>query len=184
MESVSVYINMYNHNKLTYNVFIEKELLNYKSEFIKTVYNILNDENGWKIPCEFIENAAENECDFDIHLITHKNIIGKCKTLYNMSCVNNLGGNKIYVNINRWVYGSVHSKLNIEQYRSYIINHEFGHLLNQNHCNPPNNAVLTPIMVQQTLGIGNGRPNFKPLPEERAKMFKEYELYILRKINS
>lgn len=71
-----------------------------------------------------------------------------------------LGGNIIWLNSNRWFHGSKESKLPLLEYRQYMVSHEMGHSLGYNHETCPGSGPA-PIMMQQTLGIGNCSPNTK-----------------------
>ena len=71
-----------------------------------------------------------------------------------------LGGNMIWLNADRWIHGSAASKLPLERYRQYMVSHEMGHSLGHDHVKCPGSGPA-PIMMQQTLGIGNCTPNTK-----------------------
>ena len=74
---------------------------------------------------------------------------------------------QIYIDSENWLYGVKESGLTLEQYREYIINHEFGHGLGINHrtCDEKNNIDgICPVMYQSTRGCPKGyrcayRPN-------------------------
>ena len=69
-----------------------------------------------------------------------------------------LGGNKIWLNADRWMKGAAPSKLSLERYRQYMVTHEMGHSLGRDHVKCPGKGPA-PMMMQQTLGIGNCSPN-------------------------
>lgn len=71
-----------------------------------------------------------------------------------------LGGNMIWLNANRWMYGAKASKLPLERYRQYMVSHEMGHSLGHDHVQCVDSGPA-PIMMQQTLGIGKCSPNTK-----------------------
>lgn len=71
-----------------------------------------------------------------------------------------LGGNMIWLNADRWMYGSKASKLPLLEYRQYMVSHEMGHSLGYDHEYCKGNGPA-PIMMQQTLGIGTCSPNTK-----------------------
>ena len=76
-----------------------------------------------------------------------------------LSCAT-LGGNEIWLNANRWFHGSAESKLELYEYRQYMVSHEMGHSLGHDHVKCPGSGPV-PVMVQQTLGIGKCTPNTK-----------------------
>ena len=81
--------------------------------------------------------------------------------------------NKIYINLNRWTKGSKASKLNLNNYRHYVINHEVGHILGFDHDKPKKNR-LCPVMVQQTLSIGEAKPNPFPTRKEQKELITKF----------
>lgn len=71
-----------------------------------------------------------------------------------------LGGDKIWLNSDRWIKGSKPSRLPLGKYRQYMVSHEMGHSLGYEHAKCPNGGPA-PVMMQQTLGIGKCSPNTK-----------------------
>ena len=128
-------------------------------EFNMMVYAYLNDPDGWESQGYSFEYSEDNP-DVIIHLSTPKSIKKNCGLPDNLSCAT-LGGNKIYLNAERWWYGAVESKLDLEDYRQYVISHEIGHILGFDHKKCPCEGCKAPIMMQQTLGIGKCIPNTK-----------------------
>ena len=63
----------------------------------------------------------------------------------------------MYLNSERWFKGSAKSKLTLDNYRQYMVSHEIGHILGHQHVKCKGH--LAPVMMQQTLGIGNCSPN-------------------------
>lgn len=165
---------------LRYKIVVHPFLRQYETEFENMVYYILNHKNNFSnhkkgLHIKFIPIKFES-CDFEIHLAIPSTIKEKCNT-YTMSCVNCLGGDKIFINSDRWLYGSSKSKLDLFKYRHYLIYHELFHLLDQTHTTYTKGKPC-PIMVQQTLGIGDAIPNYYPLPEENDKIVKDYFRYV------
>lgn len=66
----------------------------------------------------------------------------------------------IYLNEARWCgkYTDNASKLQLPAYRAYMVQHELGHALGLQHARPGKAGEPAPIMVQQTLGIGECIP--------------------------
>lgn len=127
-------------------------------EFHMLVYIYLNDPDGWisqGYSFEFSEKP-----DVIIHLSTPKTIEKKCGLPDNLSCAT-LGGNRVYLNIERWWDGSEESGLDLEDYRQYVVSHEIGHILGFDHKQCPCPKCPAPIMMQQTIGIGKCIPNTK-----------------------
>jgi hypothetical protein len=56
----------------------------------------------------------------------------------------------------------------LNDYQTYVINHETGHFLGKGHLKHDNfSGGLVPVMVQQTLGFGDCYPNNLPLKADK-----------------
>lgn len=133
---------------------------------IQKVENVLQDKRGWKkhdYHFKFIQEI-DKEVDFLIYFTLESYIESKCH-FTGLSCAD-LNDNIIYINENRWRRGSTASKLNLDDYRTYVINHEVGHILGRGHAKCENKGKLAPVMLQQTLGINGCKPNPWPLSFE------------------
>lgn len=119
----------------------------------------LNDPDGWGAKGYSFEPVSFNE-DVLIRLSTKETIVKKCGLPHNLSCAE-LGGKHVYLNAERWYHGSSESKLNLHDYRQYLVSHEIGHILGFDHKKCPCAGCKAPIMMQQTLGIGKCIPNTK-----------------------
>ena len=67
----------------------------------------------------------------------------------------------MYLNADRWFHGAAASKLSLTDYRQYMVSHEIGHILGHDHKKCPCKNCPAPIMMQQTLGIGECKPSTK-----------------------
>ena len=119
------------------------------------IYQYLNDDKGW---CKYgysFEPVAHNE-DILIRMSSPETISKECGD-GTLSCAE-LNGRNVNLNIYRWLYGAPASKLSLYNYRQYMVSHEIGHIFGYEHIPIPPYG-LAPIMIQQTLGIGNCIPN-------------------------
>ena len=66
---------------------------------------------------------------------------------------------EVFIDGNNWLYGVKDSGLTLEQYKQYVVLHEFGHALGYDHqpCNPSTaeNGVC-PVLYQSTRGCPKG----------------------------
>jgi hypothetical protein len=117
----------------------------------------LNDPNGWAKYGYFFEPVESRESVL-IRLSSPATIKKICGLPGNLSCAE-LGGRHMYLNADRWFHGAAASKLSLTDYRQYMISHEIGHILGHEHKKCPCKNCLAPIMMQQTKGIGECKPN-------------------------
>lgn len=116
-----------------------------------TIIIYLNDPDGWGKHGYFFEPVLHRE-DTLIRLSMPSTIKKVCGLPDNLSCAE-IGGRFMYLNAQRWFEGSKESKLSLDGYRHYMINHEIGHILGFEHTKCPCKGCKVPIMVQQTLGL-------------------------------
>ena len=126
-------------------------------EFYVVTY--LNDPDGWSTKGYFFEPVSLNE-DVAIHLSSQSTIDKNCGLEGKLSCAE-LGGKTIWLNADRWYHGAPKSKLSLDNYRQYMVSHEMGHILGFDHTQCPCKNCPAPIMMQQTKGIGDCKPNTK-----------------------
>jgi hypothetical protein len=119
----------------------------------------LNDPEGWSKYGYFFEPVHRGE-DVHIRLSMPKTVSRMCGLEGNLSCAE-LGGKNMYLNADRWFNGSSASKLSLDKYRQYMVSHEIGHILGHDHKTCPCKNCPAPIMMQQTKGIGECKPNTK-----------------------
>jgi len=124
-------------------------------EFYVVTY--LNDPDGWSKKGYFFEPVSFNQ-DVTIHLSSQPTIDKECGLDGKLSCAE-LGGKKVWLNSERWYHGATKSKLSLDNYRQYMVSHEIGHILGFDHTQCPCKNCPAPIMMQQTKGIGQCKPN-------------------------
>ena len=129
--------------------------------FVELIQIYLADPDGWEAHGYHFE-LVSNAPDVEIRLVSPENITKVCGLPSNLSCAE-LNGKHLYLNAKRWLYGSAKSGQSLEGYRQYVVSHEMGHILGYDHVKCPGSGPA-PIMVQQTLGIGQCTPNTKITP--------------------
>ena len=140
--------------KITIDPDVEKK---YNCKSIPELVMIyLHDPNGWAKHGYNFTEVSSNE-NVLISLSSPKTISKVCG-FSNLSCAE-VGGNRMYLNADRWFNGSSKSKLPLINYRQYMVSHEMGHILGHKHEKCSHKGYPAPIMMQQTLGIANCSPN-------------------------
>ena len=158
-------------------------------DFRKLVRDILTHPHSWRTyGYTFTETPANETRDkrrhFNIYLAHDSYISSFGDTFHGMS-VANCAVNDIHINYRRWMTGAkdddvndpVRSTMSFDMYRSYVIQHEVGHILwgctAMDHKTKCVNRVA-PIMFQQTNGVGeNCAPNGFPLEKDLPPSYKE-----------
>ena len=163
------------------NTCIDEDVFYYLKQFYSKLKDVLLDKRGWSSkgynfifvsPSIFKLNNTvnKNKLKVNVRLTTNDTIAKECKFDKKkvLSCYNpNTNPADVLINFERWMHGSEKSGLKLSDYRIYVINHEIGHALGKMHvrkCTCPTCPV--PVMMQQTLSIGECLPNPWPLDNE------------------
>ena len=141
-----------------YSAHVDPDVRFPHDEFVELLQIYLADPDGWEAHGYRFELVDANP-DVIIRLVSHTSIVKLCGLPNNLSCAE-MNGKHMYLNAKRWMHGSPHSKQSLEGYRQYVVSHEMGHILGYEHVKCPDNGPA-PIMMQQTLGIGQCTPNTK-----------------------
>jgi Protein of unknown function (DUF3152) len=131
--------------------------------FAEQVSAVLTDPRGWtgtgRWRLQLVPDGAPHE--FVVYLATPATRDVLCARGYDRytSCRN---GNRVVLNVERWVHGVPDYGADLATYRQYLINHETGHRLGRGHELCPAPGKPAPVMQQQTLGlhgcVANGWP--------------------------
>lgn len=135
------------------------------------------DPRGWSLggKTRFVEVATG--CDFTVWISAASEMpsFGDiCDSTW--SC--RVGPN-VVINADRWNGASDSwnaAGLNLEDYRSMVINHETGHWFGFNHSNCPGAGQLAPVMQQQSISLQGCTFNPWPLPSELAALTRSLGL--------
>lgn len=151
----------------TYTVEVEEGAGVDPETFASEVDEILADPRGWTASDDVALQRVSSgtEVDFAIRLAAPDTVDVLCaplETAGQVSCA--LNGIAV-INTMRWHRGAEPSGLDLADYRRYLIAHEVGHLLGHGHAECPEPGAPAPVMMQQTLDIGDCAPNPWPNPD-------------------
>ncbi len=150
--------------EVRYTTVVDRDVPYDARRFAQEVETYLADPDGWiSRGYTFVRSRTP---DVIIHLSSSEYLQSNgCKDA-GLSCAE-MNGRNMYLNAMRWAKGASKSKLELKDYRQYMVSHEMGHILGYDHvrCPAPNKAA--PIMLQQTKGIGNCKPNTKLTDADR-----------------
>jgi hypothetical protein len=148
---------------LTYSVEVEVGLPLDRREVAGIVDRTLADPRGWTAGASRALQRLDSDADLRVVVATPGTTDELCAPLDTggrLSCRN---GDLVVLNAWRWVNGAV-TYDELEQYRRYLINHEFGHALGNDHEYCPAPGEPAPVMVQQTKSLEGCRQNPWPFP--------------------
>ncbi|HEX8344444.1 MAG TPA: DUF3152 domain-containing protein [Actinoplanes sp.] len=146
---------------LRYRVSVERDIGGLDADSVAaTVRETLSDRRGWTADDSvwFRRVGPGQRHDFTVYLATpntRDRLCGRGPDGYT-SCRN---GDRVVLNVARWVKGIPGYRFRIDDYRQYMINHEVGHRLGYGHELCPGAGRPAPVMQQQTLGLHGCSPN-------------------------
>lgn len=140
-----------------YRVAVEQGAGQDVDAFAATVDEVLGDRRSWIGSDELrIQRVAEEAAaDFTIYLATPATSERMCAegglaTERYTSC--RLPG-RVIINLARWMESVPDYGAPLDVYRRYVINHEVGHELGEEHQACPGPGAPAPVMQQQTYGL-------------------------------
>lgn len=143
----------------TYSVEVEDNLPIKLSGFTGVVRRTLADPRGWTQGDPKALVMTNGEADLRIVLTTPETTDQLCAPLQTRGRVSCRNGRNVVINAYRWVNGAESYGSDLGGYRRYLINHEVGHALGNGHETCPEPGALSPVMLQQTLGLQGCRTN-------------------------
>ena len=141
---------------ITYSASVDPDVRFSQNDFVRDLQIYLADPDGWEGK-GYRFHLVKKNAKITIRLSSPATIKARCGD-GNLSCAE-LGGTHMFLNSMRWMHGAKESKLPLEEYRQYMVSHEMGHILGHDHVKCPGPGKPAPIMMQQTLGIGECSPN-------------------------
>ena len=146
-------------------VFVEGGIPVEARSFARTVARVLGDRRGWRSAGYTFRVVNSEPADIEVVLVSAWMTDRLCAPLQTFGRYSCAQGSRAVLNFERWQHGTDDYD-SITRYRTYMINHEVGHVLGRVHhyCSAP--GALAPLMMQQTKGVAPCRPNPWPLPGE------------------
>ena len=142
--------------RITYSVVVDPDVDFSLKDFETDVAICLADPNGWESKGYRFFQVKRNP-QVVIHLSSLAGL-RKAGCDDTLSCAE-FGGHEVRINADNWKHGSAKSGQDLNGYRQYVISHEMGHILGQDHVKCPGTGLPAPIMLQQTLGLHGCLPN-------------------------
>ncbi|WP_328524725.1 DUF3152 domain-containing protein [Kribbella sp. NBC_00359] len=126
------------------------------AQFVRTTYGA---PQGWASHglWRFRQVGSGQDPDFTLMLVTPQTrdmICGAAPDRYTSCRI----GDRVVLNVARWVHGVPNYGASLTAYRQYMINHETGHRLGRGHELCPGPGQPAPVMQQQTLGLHGCAP--------------------------
>jgi hypothetical protein len=127
--------------------------------FAAEVSAILDDQRGWGRHGHRFERVSAATYDFRVVLASPVLTDQLCAPLATEGEVSCRNGDDVVLNALRWCVGAESYGDDVAAYRQYLVNHEVGHRLGRRHEPCPGPGLPAPVMMQQTLGLGECLPN-------------------------
>ncbi|WP_242001954.1 DUF3152 domain-containing protein [Kribbella steppae] len=126
------------------------------AEFVRATYSA---PQGWASGglWRFQQVGPGQDADFKLMLVTPATRDIICGGGYDRYTSCRIG-DRVVLNIARWVHGIPNHGASLAAYRQYMINHETGHRLGRAHELCPGPGQPAPVMQQQTLGLHGCTP--------------------------
>lgn len=149
---------------LKFKVAAEKGIHADVEKFSEAVAETLSDKRGWTASDDWrFQHTDDDWADFTIYLASPQTRKTMCGGDTYTSC---RSGNNVVINMERWIEGVPHWKGPLASYRQYVVNHEVGHRLGEQHVVCPKKGELSPVMAQQTLEMRGCKENAWPYVDD------------------
>lgn len=151
---------------LTYRVEIEAGLPFDGPAVAAAVHATLADPRGWATSGYAFQRVDGGEVHMRLILASPALTDQLCAPLLTRGEVSCRNGDAVVLNALRWGVGIEDYGGDLASYREYLVNHEVGHRLGRGHVPCPGPGEIAPLMMQQTYGLEDCRPNAWPLAGE------------------
>lgn len=150
---------------LPYEVEVTDQVDTPLSEFRDKVVETLDDPRGWELGGTIDLSYVDDGGVFTVVLASPAEVEAAAPICSaDWSC---RVGDRALINEDRWNGGTIGYPLPIDEYRSYVVNHEVGHWLRIDHRECPGFDEPAPVMMQQSKSIDACNPTVWPTPDEQ-----------------
>lgn len=166
---------------VTYRVLVERRYAGSADDFAGHVDEVLADDAGWAA-AGYAFVAVDGEADVTIVLAAPKTTDRLCAPLRTGGAFSCGRGGRAVINANRFLHGAATYRKQLPAYRTYVINHEVGHLLGFEHRRCPYRGAQAPVMLQQTKSLSGCRRNATPRADELALLAARPSRYLRERV--
>jgi hypothetical protein len=124
----------------------------------------LNDPRGWGRDGAMSFARTDGDAEIVVILASPETSARLCAPLDTGGTLSCRRGPSAIITHHRWVLAHPDYGDDRTGYRSYVVNHEVGHVLGYGHVPCPGPGVPAPVMMQQTKGLLGCAPNPWPFP--------------------
>ncbi|MFV0315715.1 MAG: DUF3152 domain-containing protein [Microthrixaceae bacterium] len=148
----------------TYTVEVEEVLGLDPTEVAAQVDATLADQRSWIGDGSVSFQRVPEGGSIRILVASPPTVDSRCLPLNTVGELSCRSGSSVNINSDRWAGATDDWTLDLAAYRSYVVNHEVGHILGHNHRSCPGTGQTAPLMMQQTKGLRGCLPNPWPYP--------------------
>lgn len=150
---------------LPYEVAVTDEVDTPLGEFRDTVIETLDDPRGWELGGTIDLRYVDDGGVFTVVLASPAEVEAAapiCSAEWSCRV-----GDRALINEDRWTGGTIGYPLPLDEYQSYVVNHEVGHWLGVDHRDCPGFDQPAPVMMQQSKSLDGCNPTVWPTPDEQ-----------------
>jgi hypothetical protein len=149
---------------VTYTVEVEEATGLDPDRVARKVDTTLADPRSWTADGSVAVQRVPAEGQVRIVVATPATVDGLCAPLVTNGIFSCFQGGTVALNYDRWAQGTEDWPNPVSEYRSYVVNHEFGHAIGHGHVGCPAAGELAPVMMQQSKGLEGCIANGWPFP--------------------
>lgn len=154
---------------VTVRVLVERKYAAEADAFAWAVEEALGDAAGWAAAGHrFV--LVDGEAEITVVLARPQTVDALCAPLVTGGSFSCGRKGRAVINARRWHHGASTYRGHLAAYRTYVINHEVGHLLGFEHAACPGRGKAAPVMLQQTKSLAGCKRSSHPSARELARM--------------